>query len=89
MAHWTIANRLRVHRHTVDNYLEKWVTAKQLFDDEKAKVDDAAISVIVDDIVNKKSVETSKWWARLKLGEEFTPEIKHNVNVTWAEHADD
>ena len=63
-----IANRLQVHRHTVDNYLSRYATAQQAYDEEVAKVGDMAEDVIIQ-AINKNDVETAKWYARMKLKE--------------------
>ena len=69
----TIAKRLGVSRPTVDAYLERWKTAKDAYLAEKANVDDAAQSVVINDIVSNRNVETAKWWLRMKCHDEFSP----------------
>ena len=69
----TIAKRLNVSRPTVDDYLKRWVTVKEAYMTEKAGIDDAAQSVVINDILQNRSVETAKWWLRVKCAEEFNP----------------
>jgi len=90
----TIAKRLNVARKTVDAYLERWSTVKEAYMTEKAGIDDAAQSVVINDILQNRSVETAKWWLRVKCADEFNPpaavdlnhkgEVNHHVsgNVT-------
>lgn len=76
----TIAKRLNVTRLTVDNYLERWVTVKEAYLVEKAGIDDAAQSVVINDILQNRSVETAKWWLRVKCADEFNPPAAVDVN---------
>jgi hypothetical protein len=69
----TIAKRLNVTRLTIDNYLERWVTVREAYQTEKAGIDDAAQSVVINDILQNRSVETAKWWLRVKMPAEFNP----------------
>ena len=80
----TIAKKLGVSRWTVDNYIERWSTVKDAYLEEKAGVDDAAVSVVVADIVNNRSVETAKWWMARKL-DEFSDKSKHEVTGAGGE----
>jgi len=52
---------------------------------EKAGIDDAAQSVVINDILQNRSVETAKWWLRVKCADEFNPpsamELKHTGEV--------
>jgi len=77
----TIAKRLNITRKTVDGYLDRWVTVKEAYMTEKAGIDDAARSVVIDDIVNKKNVETAKWWLRVKCADEFNPPAQIDINA--------
>ena len=65
----TIAKRLNVTRQTIDNYLERWSTVRDAYIEEKSGVDDAALSVVMADIVTNKNVDTAKWWIARKLDE--------------------
>lgn len=77
----TIAKRLNVTRQTVDNYLNRWSTVRQAYIDEKAGIDDLALSVVIEDIT-KKNVETAKWWISKKL-DEFKPvqKVEHDLSA--------
>jgi len=77
----TIAKRLNVTRQTIDNYLNRWSTVRQAYIDEKAGIDDLALSVVIEDIT-KKNVETAKWWISKKL-DEFKPVQRLEIQVTW------
>jgi len=61
-----IARSLGVHRNTVNNYLKKYVSAREAYIDEIEAVGDFAESVIIKSIKNE-DVETAKWYARFKL----------------------
>lgn len=78
----TIAKRLSVARQTIDTYIERWVTVKEAYQTEKAGIDDAAQSVVINDILQNRSVETAKWWLRVKMPAEFNPpaavDLKHS-----------
>ncbi|MCB1719062.1 MAG: helix-turn-helix domain-containing protein [Candidatus Competibacteraceae bacterium] len=74
----TIAKRLNVTRQTVDNYLRRWVSVRDAYLEEKSGVDDAALSVVMQDIVNGRNVQTAKWWIERKL-DEFKP--KHDLTI--------
>jgi hypothetical protein len=63
----TIARKLGVHRNSVDNYLARYTSAQAAYDEEVEKVGDIAESLIVDDMVRNRSVETAKWYAKAKL----------------------
>jgi hypothetical protein len=63
----TIARKLSVHRHTVDNYLSRFPTVREAYDQEVAAVGDDAESVIIDAIRIEKDIDTAKWYARMKL----------------------
>ena len=64
----TIAESLSVHRHTVDNYLERWAYVRQAYKDECDKVGDIAESVIIKAMRNN-DVNTARWYAKHKLKE--------------------
>ncbi len=74
----TIAKRLNVTRQTVDNYLSRWATVRDAYIEEKAGMDDMALSVVMQDIVQNKNVNTAKWWIERKL-DEFKP--KHDFTI--------
>lgn len=76
----TIQQRLGCSRNTVDNYLKRYATAQAAYDEEVDKVGDIAESLIINDMVANRSVETAKWYAMRKLahrgyGEKQTTEI--------------
>ena len=72
----TIAKRAGCAWHTAKKYIEDHPTVKQAYENEKSKVDDAARSVVISDIVSKKNVDTAKWWLRVKIPDEFAPTQK-------------
>jgi IS30 family transposase len=78
----TIAKRLNVARKTVDAYIERWSTVKEAYLTEKAGIDDAAQSVVINDILQNRSVETAKWWLRVKCAEEFSPKETQEITGT-------
>ena len=45
-----IAQRLGCHRHTVDNYIARYVTVRQAYEDEMETVGDFAESVLIQNI---------------------------------------
>lgn len=61
----TIANKLHVHRDTVDSYLERWATARRAYQSEVEKVGDAAEGVVFSGIFNR-DIDTAKWYLRMK-----------------------
>ena len=77
----TIAKRLNVSRPTVDDYLKRWVTVNEAYQTEKAGIDDAAQSVVINDILQNRSVETAKWWLRVKCADEFNPPAQIDLNA--------
>ena len=58
----TIAQRLGVHRHTVTNYLKRWATVREAYDNECQVTDDWAESIIVRNmkLALKEQEETKK-----------------------------
>ena len=77
-----IADKVGCTWHTARKYIETYPTIKQAYENEKHKVDDKALSNVYQDIA-KGTIETSKWWIRMKLGDEFHPTDKQIVNVSW------
>src|SRR5688500_14996574 len=58
----TIQRRLGCQsRNTVDNYLKRYATAQQAYDDELASIGDAAESVVIGAIKNK-DVAAAQWY---------------------------
>ena len=62
----TIAKRVGCAWHTVDKYVREYPTVAKAYADECEKVLDAAESVIVGDIVDRKEVQTAKWYLTMK-----------------------
>ena len=60
-----IAERLNVHRHTIDRYENQYPTVKQALMDETNKILDKAESVIFHNI-NEGDEDTSKWFLARK-----------------------
>ena len=77
----TIAKRVGCQWHTAKKYITEYPTVKQAYDNEKHKVDDTAISVIYKAIA-EGDLATAKWWASMKLGDEFHPTQKQVTDVT-------
>lgn len=63
----TIIRRLGCSRKTVDNYLARYATAQAAYDEEIEQVGDIAESLIVDDMIRNRNVDTAKWYAKAKL----------------------
>lgn len=61
-----IAQKLNIHRNTVELYLKRWEGAREAYNNEVNTVGDMAESVIIRSI-QKEEVETAKWYARMKL----------------------
>ena len=77
-----IAERVGCAWHTAKKYIEEYPTIKQVYENEKHKVDDKAISNIYESIA-KGDLSTSMWWVRMKMGDEFHPTDKQVVEVNW------
>jgi len=77
-----IAERIGCAWHTAKKYVTEYPTVKQAYENEKHKVDDKAVSNIYLAIGNG-DLETSKWWVRMKMGDEFHPTDKQLVEVNW------
>lgn len=82
----TIAKRVGCDWHTAKKYIEDHPTVKQAYENEKSRVDDAARSVVISNIVTDKNVDTAKWWLRVKLPDEFAPtqKVDAKTEVTGA-----
>ena len=76
----TIARRVGCNWHTAKRYIDEYSTVREAYLDEKHKVDDAAKSIVIADIVKNKNVDTAKWWLRVKLPDEFAPKEKRDVD---------
>ena len=81
-----IAARVGCAWNTAKKYIEEHPTVQQAYQNEKHAVDDKAVSNIFADI-SKGSIETSKWWVRMKMGDEFAPteRIEQVTVVDWDE----
>ena len=55
---------------------------------EKAGIDDAAQSVVINDILQNRSVETAKWWLRVKCADEFNPPAQSEILIGGKKDAD-
>ena len=77
-----IADRVGCHWHTAKRYITEYPTVNQAYENEKHKVDDKAVSNIFN-AISKNDLETSKWWVRMKMGDEFHPTDKQLVEVNW------
>jgi hypothetical protein len=94
----TIRKRVGCDWHTAKKYIEDHATVKAAYENEKHRVDDAAKSIVISDIVADKNVDTAKWWLRVKLPEEFAPtqrvdqKTEHdgevNINVRYVDDGD-
>ena len=71
----TIAKKVGCEWHTAKKYIEVHATVKQAYDNEKNRIDDVAVSNIYQAIIDK-DLSTSKWWASMKLGDEFHSKVE-------------
>jgi hypothetical protein len=81
----TIATRVGCAWHTAKKYIIEYPTIQQAYQNEKHQVDDKAVSNIYH-AIGKGDLETSKWWVRMKLGDEFAPteKVKEEIRiVNW------
>lgn len=79
-----IARRLGVHRFTVDNYLARYATVREAYDQEVNAVGDDAESVIIKAIRGgdpDAALDTAKWYARMKLKDRGYVERQENQQV--------
>lgn len=86
----TIARRLNCHRHTVNNYIARYATVAQAFEDECETTDDIAESVVILNIklafqqqqANQLPVDSSdaKWWIERRRRDRFSlkQEFEHS-----------
>ena len=84
----TIAERVGCAWHTAKKYIEDHTTVKQAYENEKRKVDDKAVSNVFGAIA-QGDLDTSKWWIRMKLGDEFHKTDHQIVSVNWDDTEDD
>ncbi len=79
-----IMRRLGCDRHTVDNYLKRYATAQAAYDEELQMPLDAAESLVVNDMVTNRNVETAKWYLKAKgkiRGYNEQAELKHSGSL--------
>jgi hypothetical protein len=84
----TIAKKVGCQWHTAKKYIETHTTVRQAYDNEKNRIDDAAVSNIYQAIIDK-DLSTSKWWANMKMGDEFHPTEHNVVKVSWDDNDTD
>ena len=80
----SIADRVGCVWHTAKKYIENHPTVKQAYENEKHKVDDKAISTILQAIADE-NLSISMWWVRMKMGDEFHPVEEQQQKVTMIE----
>jgi len=78
----TIAARVGCAWHTAKRYITEYPTVNQAYENEKHKVDDKAVSNLLEAIIDG-DLSISMWWVRMKMGEEFHPTEKQLVEVNW------
>lgn len=83
----TIAERVGCAWHTAKKYIEKYPTVKQAYLNERHKVDDKAVSNVYKAIA-QGDLETSKWWVKMKLGDEFHETQRNIVVIDWDAETD-
>lgn len=82
----TIAQRLGCNRNTVDNYLTRYATVREAYQDEAEVTDDLAESVIINNIkyALKAQRDTSlpvdasdaKWWVERRRRDKFSTRVE-------------
>jgi hypothetical protein len=78
----TIQRKLGCSRATVDNYLKRYATAQQAYDDEKDSIGDAAESVVIGAIRNK-DVAAAQWYLVKKHRDRgYGDKSQHDIRVT-------
>lgn len=81
----TIQRRLGCSRNTVDSYLKRYATAQAAYDEETEVPLDIAETLVVNDMVVNRSVETAKWYLKAKgKGRGYTD----RTELTGADGAD-
>ena len=84
----TIAKKVGCQWHTAKKYIENYPTIKQAYDNEKHRIDDAAVSNIYK-AITEGDLSTSKWWASMKLGKDFHTTEHQVVSVNWDDAEND
>ena len=72
----TIASRVGCSWQTAKKYVTEYATVREVYEEECNRITDAARSVVITDIVTRQSVDTAKWWLRVKAPDEFEPRQK-------------
>ena len=83
----TIAKKVGCEWHTAKKYIENYPTIKLAYENEKHRIDDAAVSNIYKAIADG-DLGTSKWWASMKLGKDFHVTEHHVTRVSWDDEND-
>lgn len=78
----TIAERVGCAWHTAKKYIDTHPTVNQAYQNEKRRVDDKAVSNVFMSIAGG-DLETSKWWIKMKMGDEFHTTEHQIVSVNW------
>jgi hypothetical protein len=66
----TIAKRVGCEWHTANKYIRAYPTIQQAYRNEKAGIDDRALSNVLKAIM-EGDLSISMWWVKMKLGDEF------------------
>lgn len=95
--HSTIAARIGCNRMTVQVYIDRYPTVKAAYEQERKKIDDKAQSNILA-AIQEGDLSISKWWATVKMPEEFAPTVKQQhsgpdggditIRFVWTEDDD-
>ena len=83
----TIAKRVGCEWHTAKKYITEFPTIQLAYQNEKNRIDDAAVSNIYKAIADG-DLGTSKWWASMKLGKDFHTTEHNIVKVSWDDVSD-
>jgi len=80
----TIAMRVGCTWGTADKYLKEHATLTAAYNDEKSKIDDMAVGVVISNI-QAGDVTTAKWWLSRKRPDEFgdKQEITHKGGIDF------
>lgn len=67
----SIAQKLNVSRMTVDRYLDRWVTVREAYEQEKSRIDDMVVHTLIS-AIKEGNLSIAKWWATMKMSDEFS-----------------
>lgn len=91
-----ICSRLGISRPTLDSYLKRWKRAKEAFEVEKEDFLDEAEYVVVDAVVARRCLKTSKWvlgtkgasrgYVKPSSSSPRQPEEESIEEVRWVDH---